>query len=102
MLRRQASASRASLANDQRRGIPDVSPEPRDRSTTIRGTVQTGARSGLRERLVHLSKNRLIRQNAILFTGGLIAGIGGFVFHAIAGRILGPAIYGQVAFLIAL
>jgi len=63
--------------------------------------VQTGARSGLRERLVQLSKNRLIRQNAILFTGGLIAGIGGFVFHAIAGRILGPAIYGQVAFLIA-
>jgi len=64
--------------------------------------VQTGARSDLLERLVQLSKNRLIRQNAILFTGGLIAGIGGFVFHAIAGRILGPAIYGQVAFLIAL
>jgi O-antigen/teichoic acid export membrane protein len=66
------------------------------------GTVQTGARSDLRERLVQLSQNRLIRQNAILFTGGLVAGIGGFVFHAIAGRILGPAIYGQVAFLIAL
>jgi O-antigen/teichoic acid export membrane protein len=64
--------------------------------------VQTGARSDLRERLVQLSKNRLIRQNAILFTGGLVAGIGGFVFHAIAGRILGPAVYGQVAFLIAL
>ena len=61
-----------------------------------------GARSDLQERLVQLSKNRLIRQNAILFVGGLVAGIGGFVFHAIAGRILGPAIYGQVAFLIAL
>ena len=65
-------------------------------------TVQTGATLRLRERLVQLSTNRLVRQNAILFTGGLVAGIGGFVFHAIAGRILGPAIYGQVAFLIAL
>ena len=65
-------------------------------------TVQTGATLRLRERLVQLSENRLVRQNAILFTGGLVAGIGGFVFHAIAGRILGPAVYGQVAFLIAL
>ena len=65
-------------------------------------TVQTGATLRLRERLVQLSENRLVRQNAILFSGGLVAGIGGFVFHAIAGRILGPAIYGQVAFLIAL
>ena len=64
--------------------------------------MQTGATLRLRERLVQLSTNRLVRQNAILFTGGLVAGIGGFVFHAIAGRILGPAIYGQVAFLIAL
>jgi O-antigen/teichoic acid export membrane protein len=64
--------------------------------------VQIGAGLGLRERLVSLSKNGLVRQNAILFTGGLVAGIGGFVFHAIAGRILGPTIYGQVAFLIAL
>ncbi|HSS92618.1 MAG TPA: oligosaccharide flippase family protein [Candidatus Dormibacteraeota bacterium] len=64
--------------------------------------MQTGAGLGLRERLVQLSNNRLVRQNAILFAGGLVAGIGGFVFHAIAGRILGPAIYGQVAFLIAL
>jgi O-antigen/teichoic acid export membrane protein len=64
--------------------------------------VQTGATLRLRERLVQLSENRLVRQNAILFTGGLVAGIGGFVFHAIAGRILGPAVYGQVAFLIAL
>ena len=69
---------------------------------TIPGTVQTGARSDLRERLVQLSQNRLIRQNVILFSGGLVAGIGGFVYHAIAGRILGPALYGQVAFLIAL
>src|SRR5713226_2831049 len=94
MLRRQASALRASLVNYQRQGLGDA-------SARIRGTVQTGARSGLRERLVQLSSSRLVRQNAILFTGGLVAGIGGFVFHAIAGRILGPTIYGQVAFLIA-
>lgn len=37
----------------------------------------------------------------ILFAGGLTAGIGGFVYHAIAGRILGPTTYGQIAFLIA-
>ncbi|TMD89645.1 MAG: lipopolysaccharide biosynthesis protein [Chloroflexi bacterium] len=73
-----------------------------DASTRIPVTVQTGATLRLRERLVQLSENRLVRQNAILFSGGLVAGIGGFVFHAIAGRILGPAIYGQVAFLIAL
>jgi len=43
----------------------------------------------------------LVRQNIVLFAGGLTAGIGGFVYHAIAGRVLGPATYGQVAFLIA-
>jgi len=51
--------------------------------------------------VIELSKDRLIRQNIVLFSGGLVAGIGGFVYHAIAGRVLGPAVYGQVAFLIA-
>ena len=51
--------------------------------------------------MIELSKDRLIRQNIVLFSGGLVAGIGGFVYHAIAGRVLGPAVYGQVAFLIA-
>jgi len=60
--------------------------------------VQTGARLG---RLALLLRNRLVRQNLVLFAGGLVAGIGGFVYHAIAGRVLGPATYGQVAFLIA-
>jgi O-antigen/teichoic acid export membrane protein len=63
--------------------------------------VQTGARLDLGRRLAQIQQNRLVRQNLILFTGGLIAGIGGFVYHAIAGRVLGPATYGQVAFLIA-
>src|SRR5256885_868357 len=71
------------------------------RTTTIPGTVQTGAGLGLRGRLVQLRKSQLVRQNAILFAGGLTAGIGGFIFHAIAGRILGPTIYRPVAFLIA-
>ena len=56
---------------------------------------------GLRRRLAELLGNRLVRQNLILFIGGLVAGIGGFVYHAIAGRVLGPETYSQVAFLIA-
>ena len=52
-------------------------------------------------RLAHALQDRLVRQNLVLFFGGLVAGVGGFVYHAIAGRILGPVIYGQVAFLIA-
>jgi len=52
-------------------------------------------------RLALLLQNRLIRQNITLFSGGLVAGVGGFVYHAIAGRVLGPDKYGQVAFLIA-
>src|SRR5438874_11126426 len=58
-------------------------------------------RLGPGRRLAQLLQNRLIRQNLILFAGGLVAGIGGFVYHAIAGRVLGPAGYGEVAFLIA-
>ncbi len=58
-------------------------------------------RLGPGRRLAQLLQNRLIRQNLILFFGGLVAGIGGFVYHAIAGRILGPEVYGEVAFLIA-
>jgi len=55
----------------------------------------------LGQRLAQIRRNRLVRQNLVLFFGGLVAGVGGFVYHAIAGRILGPETYGQVAFLIA-
>ena len=65
-------------------------------------TVQTGEPRSLGQRLAQIRESRLVRQNLTLFAGGLVAGIGGFVYHAIAGRVLGPAIYGQVAFLIAL
>ena len=63
--------------------------------------MQTGARLGFGQRLAQVRGNRLVQQNLVLFVGGLVAGIGGFVYHAIAGRVLGPATYGQVAFLIA-
>jgi len=63
--------------------------------------VNTGVRVGLRPRLAQLMRNRLIQQNIVLFIGGLVAGVGGFVYHAIAGRVLGPDVYGEVATLIA-
>ncbi|HET7419855.1 MAG TPA: oligosaccharide flippase family protein [Candidatus Dormibacteraeota bacterium] len=63
--------------------------------------MNTGARLGLGQRLAQLMRNRLIRQNLVLFIGGLVAGVGGFVYHAIAGRVLGPDTYGEVATLIA-
>ena len=58
-------------------------------------------RLDLGQRLAQVRRNQLVRQNLVLFFGGLVAGVGGFVYHAIAGRVLGPATYGQVAFLIA-
>ena len=63
--------------------------------------MQTVGRLGLGRRVAEVRRNRLVRQNLVLFIGGLVAGIGGFVYHAIAGRVLGPTTYGQVAFLIA-
>lgn len=56
----------------------------------------------MKDRLARLAGNRLVRQNAILFAGGLVAGLGGFVYHAIAARKLGPDIYGEVAALVSL
>ena len=73
---------------------------PRTRPYNL-SEVQTAVRLDLRRRLVEIRQNRLVRQNVVLFVGGLIAGIGGFVYHAIAGRILGPAVYSEVATLIA-
>jgi O-antigen/teichoic acid export membrane protein len=64
-------------------------------------TVQIGAPRSLGQRLARIRESRLVRQNLTLFVGGLVAGIGGFVYHAIAGRVLGPTTYGEVAFLIA-
>ena len=63
--------------------------------------MNTGVRVGLRPQLAQLMRNRLLQQNIVLFLGGLVAGVGGFVYHAIAGRVLGPDVYGEVATLIA-
>ena len=60
---------------------------------------------GTRSVVSHLRRvrqSRLVRQNLVLFVGGMVSGIGGFVYHAIAGRVLGPQIYGEVASLVAL
>src|SRR3982075_1335150 len=89
----------ACLARASERHYPR--PDSPDASARLPGTVQTGARLGLGQRLAQVRRNRLVRQNVVLFVGGLVAGIGGFVYHAIAGRVLGPATYGQGAFLIA-
>ena len=60
------------------------------------------ARRGRNGRLARVRDSRLVRQNLVLFAGGVTAGLGGFVYHAIAGRVLGPAAYGEVASLVAL
>lgn len=86
----RARANRAS--SDHRRGSSQLT--LRDRLSGA-GRIPGQARAQLR-------KSQLLRQNLILFTGGLVAGLGGFAYHAIAGRILGPATYGQLAALIGL
>jgi O-antigen/teichoic acid export membrane protein len=63
--------------------------------------MPVGAGPRLLDRLTRAQRSVLIRQNSILFAGGLVAGVGSFVYHSIAGHILGPEAYGQVAFLIA-
>ncbi|MDQ6919251.1 MAG: oligosaccharide flippase family protein [Candidatus Dormibacteraeota bacterium] len=79
------------------RGVGDAKP-----LLTPGDTADGRLPEGLRPRLKWLRSSRLVRQNLILFAGGLVAGIGGFVYHAIAGRALGPSLYGDVASIIAL
>jgi O-antigen/teichoic acid export membrane protein len=56
----------------------------------------------LTPRIQRVRHSRLVRQNLILFIGGMSAGLGGFIYQAIAGRVLGPQDYGEVASLVAL
>ena len=79
------------------RGLGDAAPLPKP-GDTAEGRLP----EGLRPRLQWLRSSRLVRQNLVLFAGGLVAGVGGFVYHAIAGRVLGPSLYGDVASIIAL
>ncbi len=50
--------------------------------------------------LARARTSRLVRQNLVLFAGGMLAGVGGFVYHLLAARLLGPALYGEVASLV--
>ena len=65
-------------------------------------TATTGpaATTGLASQIQRLRGSRLFRQNLVLFAGGFVAGVGGFVYHSIAGRALGPEAYGEVSALI--
>ena len=65
-------------------------------------TLESPAGRALVARLLRVRDNRLVRQNLVLFLGGFVAGLGGFVYHAIAGRWLGRARYGEVAALVGL
>jgi len=68
----------------------------------VTATFQSPARRGLAPHFERVRDSKLVRQNFILFLGGFTAGVGGFVYHAIAGRELGPRRYGEVAALFAL
>ena len=70
-------------------------------STSVTLDAQAPLRSGLGAQIARARSSRLVRQNAVLFVGGMVAGIGGFVYHMIAARMLGPAVYGEVASLVA-
>jgi O-antigen/teichoic acid export membrane protein len=56
----------------------------------------------LRSRLRRVLDTRLVRQNLVLLIGGLVSGFGGFVYNAVAGQVLGPQRYGEIASLLAL
>ncbi len=65
------------------------------------GILDQATQSRLAGTVGRLTHSRLMRQNLILLSAGAASGLGGFVYHAIAGRLLGPARYGEVASLIA-
>ena len=62
--------------------------------------VPTSADAALSE-TPRLRPRHLVRQNTVLLAGGVVSGVGGFAYHAIAGRLLGPGLYGEVASAIA-
>jgi O-antigen/teichoic acid export membrane protein len=68
----------------------------------VSATLESPAERGLVTRLQRVRDSKLVRQNLVLFLGGFTAGVGGFVYHAIAGRTLGPRQYGEVAALVGL
>jgi O-antigen/teichoic acid export membrane protein len=69
-----------------------VSFSPADRIVALR----------LTPRIRRVRDSRLVRQNLVLFIGGISAGLASFIYQAVAGRALGPRDYGAVASLVAL
>jgi O-antigen/teichoic acid export membrane protein len=63
-------------------------------------TQEPAANRGLAVQFQRVRGSRLVRQNLVLFVGGFLAGAGGFVYHSIAGRALGPEAYGEVSALV--
>ncbi|MBJ7599178.1 oligosaccharide flippase family protein [Candidatus Nephthysia bennettiae] len=63
-------------------------------------THEPAANRGLAVQFRRVRGSRLVRQNLVLFIGGFLAGAGGFVYHSIAGRALGPEAYGEVSALV--
>lgn len=51
--------------------------------------------------LTRLRNDRLLRNSAIYLGGGLAAGMLGYLFHFVTGRLLGPARYADVAAVLA-
>jgi O-antigen/teichoic acid export membrane protein len=68
----------------------------------VSATLESPAERGPATRIQRLRDSKLVRQNLVLFLGGSTAGLGGFVYHAIAGRALGPRRYGEVTALFGL
>ena len=49
-----------------------------------------------------IKSNPFLQDNLILFIGLFVAGIGGFIYHFVLGRLLGPADYGSLGALLSL
>ena len=49
-----------------------------------------------------IKSNPFLQDNIILFIGLFVAGIGGFIYHFVMGRLLGPADYGSLGALLSL
>src|SRR3989344_6468373 len=54
----------------------------------------------LKKTLDHIKRSPFLQDNLILFIGLFVAGIGGFIYHFVIGRLLGPADYGALGALL--
>jgi O-antigen/teichoic acid export membrane protein len=68
----------------------------------VSATAESPAERRRPSRIQRVRESTLVRQNLVLFLGGFTGGVGGFIYHAIAGRALGPRQYGEVAALVGL